>query len=159
MEIKFWKDKDKKMVEPELFSNVAGRIAQDIAKESNDRTNTPTQIRKFYDEIVRFDGIIKTNPEEFEKLLPYIKMLNAKAAYAHARESGGKPLISTKFKDFISSSLNNVTSKEDFTVLSSLWEAFMGFYKFEYEERKKEMKQQREQSQHGQSLNRGGQRR
>lgn len=159
MEIKFWKDKDKKMVEPELFSTVAGTFAKDIAKESNDRTNTPTQIRKFYDEIVRFDGIIRTKPEEFNQLLPYIKMLNAKAAYAHARESGGKPLISLKFKDFISSSLKNVTSREDFDVMSSFFEAFMGFYKFEYEERKKEMKQQKEQSRHNQNFNRGGQKR
>lgn len=153
MEIKFWKDKNKKMVEPELFSNVAGMLAKDIAKESNDRTNTPTQIRKFYDEVIRFDGIIKTKPEDFEQLLPYIKMLNAKAAYAHARESGGKPLISSKFKDFISSSLKNVNSREDFDVLSSFFEAFMGFYKFEYEDRKKEMKKEKEQ------FNRGGQRR
>lgn len=152
MEIKFWKDKNKNLVEPELFSNVAGTIAKDIAKESNDRTNTPTQLRKFYDEVVRFDGIIKTKPEDFEQLLPYIKMLNAKAAYAHARESGGKPLISSKFKDFISSGLKNVNSREDFDVLSSFFEAFMGFYKFEYEERKKEMKQEREQ------FNRGGRR-
>jgi len=159
MEIKFWKDRDNKLVEPDLFSNVAWELAKDIAKESNDRTNTPTQLRKFYDEIIRFDGIIKTKPEEFDQLLPYIKMLNAKAAYAHARESGGKPLISQKFKDFISSGLKNVNSKDDFDVLSSFFEAFMGFYKFEYEERKKEMKQQREHSQHSQNFNRGGQRR
>ncbi|TAN45545.1 MAG: type III-A CRISPR-associated protein Csm2 [Nitrospirae bacterium] len=157
MEIKFWKDKDKKLVDPELFSNVAGTLAKDIAKESNDRTNTPTQLRKFYDEVIRFDGIIKTKPEEFDQLLPYIKMLNAKAAYAYARESGGKPLISGKFKDFISGGLKNVNSRDDFEVLASFFEAFMGFYKFEYEERKKEIKQQREQSNYAQ--NRGGQRR
>lgn len=158
MEIKFWKDKDKNLIDPELFSNVAGSLAKEIARESNDRTNTPTQLRKFYDEVIRFDGIIKTKPEEFDQLLPYIKMLNAKAAYAHARESGGKPLISSKFKDFISNSLKNVNSREDFDVLSSLFEAFMGFYKFEYEERKKEMKQQRDQSQRGHNFNRGGRR-
>jgi len=157
MEIKFWKDKDKKLIEPELFSNIASKIAQDVAKESNERTNTPTQLRKFYDEIIRFDSIIKTKPEEFEQLLPYIKMLNAKAAYNYVRESGGKPLISSKFKDFISSSIESVHTKEDFDVLSSLWEAFMGFYKFEYEERKKKMKQ--EQSQRGQNFNRGGNKR
>lgn len=149
MEIRFWKDKDKKLIEPELFSTIAGSLAKDIAKESNDRTNTPTQLRKFYDEILRFDGIIKTKPEEFNQLLPYIKMLNAKAAYAHARESGGKPLISLKFKDFISSGLKNIDSKDDFDVLSSLFEAFMGFYKFEYEERKKEIKHEKEQHRGG----------
>lgn len=144
MEIKFWKDKDKKLVDPELFSTVAGKLAKDIAEESDDRTNTPTQIRKFYDEILRFDSIIKTKSEEFDLLLPYIKMLNAKASYAHARESGGRPLISFKFKSFISNSLKNVNSREDFDVLASFFEAFMGFYKFEYEERKKERNRERQ---------------
>lgn len=145
MEIRFWKDKDKKLVEPELFSTGAEVLAKEIAKESNDRTNTPTQLRKFYDEVIRFDQIIKTKPEEFDQLLPYIKMLNAKAAYARARESGGKPLISQKFRDFISGTLKNINTREDFDVFSSLFEAFMGFYKFEYEENKKAIKQQKEQ--------------
>jgi CRISPR-associated protein Csm2 len=152
MEINFWKDKNKKQIEPELFSSKAEELAKQIASESNDRTNAPTQIRKFYDEVIRFDSIIKSKPEEFEALLPYIKMLNAKAAYAHGRESGGKSLISRGFKDFVSNSLKYVNDREDFEVFSSFFEAFMGFYKLYYEENKNAAKQQREQ------FNRGGRR-
>jgi len=152
MEIDFWKDKSKKQIHPELFSNKAEELAKLISSESNDRTNAPTQIRKFYDEAIRFDGIIKSKPEDFEALLPYIKMLNAKAAYAHGRESGGKPLVSRGFKDFISNSLKKVNDKEDFEVFSSFFEAFMGFYKLSYEENKNMAKQQREQ------YNKGGRR-
>ncbi len=144
MEIDFWKDKSKKQIHPELFSSKAEELAKLISSESNDRTNAPTQIRKFYDEIIRFDSIIKANPEEFESLLPYIKMLNAKAAYSFGRESGGKSLISKGFKEFINNSLKKVNDREDFEVLSSFFEAFMGFYKLAYEENKNMAKQQRQ---------------
>jgi CRISPR-associated protein Csm2 len=143
MEITFWKDKDKKQIDPELFSGRAEDLARTVAAESNDRTNAPTQIRKFYDEVVRFDNIVKTNPEEFDTLIPYIKMLNAKAAYAHGRESGGNPLISQGFREFISRSLEKVNDRDDFEVFASLFEAFMGFYKFLYEQKKTAAKQQR----------------
>jgi len=141
MEIDFWKDKGKKHIHPELFSNKAEELAKLISSESNDRTNAPTQIRKFYDEAIRFEGIIKSKPEDFETLLPYIKMLNAKAAYAHGRESGGKPLISRGFKDFISKALQKVNDKDDFEVFSSFFEAFMGFYKLSYEENRNAIRQ------------------
>lgn len=143
MEINFWKDEGKKQVDPELFSATAEKLAEEIAAESNDRTNAPTQIRKFYDEVIRFDSIIKASPEEFETLIPYIKMLNAKAAYAHGRESGGNPLISQKFREFISKSLEKVNNRDDFKVFASFFEAFMGFYKFLYEQKKAAARQQR----------------
>jgi len=130
MDISFWKNKDRGEIDPELFSAKAEDLARKIASESNDRTNAPTQLRKFYDEVIRFDSIVKSNPGDFEVSIPYIKMLNAKAAYAHGRESGGKPLISSGFKDFISQSLKLVNDRK------------MGFYKLFYEQRKAESRQQ-----------------
>ena len=129
MEIKFWKDKNKKQIDPDLFSNKAEMLAKVIFNESTSKLNKPTQIRKFYDEVLRFGSMIKTNPEEFEIILPYIKMINAKVAYAMGRD-----LISKGFKDFISESLTQIKDKEDFDVFASLFESFMGFYKF-YDEK------------------------
>lgn len=127
----FWKSKDKKQIDPELFSAKAEALAKEIFRErqeSRDKANKPTQIRKFYDEVLRFDSIVKANPTEFESILPYLKMLNAKAAYAMARD-----LVSTGFKDFISGALKQINSKDDkatFDVFSGFFEAFMGYYKF-----------------------------
>lgn len=121
----FWKDKDKKLIDPELFSSTAEVLAKKIYEEGNNKTNKPTQIRKFYDEVLRFDSMLKTNPGEFEIMLPYLKMLNAKAAYAMGRD-----LVSKGFKDFISTSLNNIKDKDDFDAFAGLFEAFMGYYKF-----------------------------
>ncbi|MBI4843637.1 MAG: type III-A CRISPR-associated protein Csm2 [Nitrospirae bacterium] len=117
---------------------------------SNGKANKPTQLRKFYDEVLKFDGMLKSLPseqqnEEFEKLLPYLKMLNAKASYAMGRD-----LVTKEFKDFLSQSLVQVKSKEDFDIFAGLFEAFMGFYKY-YDE-----KGERPQREH---QNRGGQRR
>jgi len=142
MEMSFWKCKEKGHIRPELFSDKAEELAKMIANESNDRTNAPTQVRKFYDEVVRFDGIIKSKPDDFETFIPYIKMLNAKAAYAHGRESGGNPLISQGFKEFISQSLKLVNDKKDFEVFASFFEAFMGFYKLYYEQKRAASKRQ-----------------
>lgn len=125
MEVKFWKDKGKKELDPELFATKAEALAKKIFKEGSNKLNKPTQIRKFYDEVLRYDGILKTNPSEFENTLPYLKMLNAKAAYAMGRD-----LISKGFKDFISASLNQIKDKDDFDAFSGLFEAFMGYYKY-----------------------------
>lgn len=121
----FWKDKSKKLIDPELFSSRADMLAKRIHDEGRSRANKPTQIRKFYEEVLRFDGILKANPSDFENMLPYLKMLNAKAAYAMGRE-----LISKGFKDFISDALGQITDKDDFDAFTGLFEAFMGFYKF-----------------------------
>ncbi len=125
MEVKFWKDKSKKQLDPDLFSSQADVLAKSIFEEGNNKTNKPTQIRKFYDEVLRFESMLKTNPNEFENILPYLKMLNAKAAYAMGRD-----LVSKGFKDFIATSLNQIKDKDDFDAFAGLFEAFMGYYKF-----------------------------
>ncbi|MBT73365.1 MAG: type III-A CRISPR-associated protein Csm2 [Gammaproteobacteria bacterium] len=124
---KFWKDKDKKQIEPDLFSEKAEELAKKIDDEGkgDKKTNKPSQIRKFFDEVLRFDSMLKANPSDFDNMLPYIKMLNAKAAYAE-----GRGLISRGFREFISSSLNLVRDKDDFNAFAGLFEAFIGYYKF-----------------------------
>jgi CRISPR-associated protein Csm2 len=137
MEIKFWKDKGRKQIDPELFSSKADTVARMIHEEqqaSRGRANKPTQLRKFYDEVVRFRTMLQGLPEEqrreeFDRMLPYLNMLNAKAAYAMGRD-----LISKGFKDFISASLREITDTDDFEAFAGFFESFMGFYKF-YDEK------------------------
>ncbi len=124
MQTLFWKDRSKGQIDPDLFSTKAEALASLVFKESNKKLNNPTQIRKFYDEVLRF----KSNTDEFEVLLPYIKMLNAKAAYAMGRD-----LISKSFKDFISTSIKQIENRDDFEVFANFFEAFIGFYKYNVE--------------------------
>jgi CRISPR-associated protein Csm2 len=130
MQIKLWKDKSQKLADPDIFSSEADKLAKQIYadrmdKKGNDKLNKTSQIRKFFDEVMRFDSLIKANPADFDNLLPYLKMLNAKAAYAKGRD-----LISESFKEFISDSIKQINDKDDFAIFSGLFEAFIGYYKF-----------------------------
>lgn len=128
MAVQFWKDRTQRVIDPELFSTTAEQLAREVNKEriaSRERSNKPTQIRKFFDEVVRYKGMVESTPADFPSLLPYIKMLNAKAAYA-----AGRDLIGATFKGFISDSLKQVQDQQDFELFCSFFEAFMGYYKY-----------------------------
>jgi CRISPR-associated protein Csm2 len=125
MEIKFWKDKKNKLIKPDLFSVDAESLAKKVAEEGTKTCNKRSQIRKFYDEVLNFSARVGKDNAEFEKMIPYLKMLNAKAAYAK-----GRGLISDTFKNFISISLQQLNDRDDFEVFAGLFEAFMGYYRF-----------------------------
>ncbi|MBS4062065.1 MAG: type III-A CRISPR-associated protein Csm2 [Bacteroidetes bacterium] len=120
----FWKDKKNKFIKPDLFSTDAENLAKKVAEDGTRTCNKRSQIRKFYDEVLNFSARVGKDPIEFEKMLPYLKMLNAKAAYAK-----GRGLISDSFKNFLSSSLQQVNDKDDFEVFTGFFEAFMGYYR------------------------------
>ncbi|MCD6185511.1 MAG: type III-A CRISPR-associated protein Csm2 [Deltaproteobacteria bacterium] len=123
----FWKDRDKQLVDPELFSKIAENLAKKIAEDSINfrNSNKRTQIRKFYDEIVRLAMLSKSRPNEWEQLLPMVHMITAKAAYANGR----KKLISDNFLQFLRDSIEQIKKPEDLNIFSNFFEAFMGFYR------------------------------
>lgn len=120
----FWKDKRNKLIKPDLFSTDAENLAKKVADDGTKTCNKRSQIRKFYDEVLNFSTRVGKDPSEFEKMLPYLKILNAKAAYAK-----GRGLISDSFKNFISDALKQVNDIDDFDVFVGLFEAFMGYYR------------------------------
>ncbi|RMF92693.1 MAG: type III-A CRISPR-associated protein Csm2 [Candidatus Schekmanbacteria bacterium] len=124
MGIEFWKDKENKVINPQLFSEIADREAKKVHNAGENR-NKPSQIRKFYDEVLRYDSIIKSEQGKFEEILPYINMLKAKAAYALGRKH-----ITEEFKELISDCLSQIHNKEDFDVFVNFFESFMGYYRF-----------------------------
>lgn len=128
MTVQLWKDRNGGIIDPELFSATAEDLARKVNQErlaSRDKANKPTQLRKFFDEVTRYKGMTQSTPEDFVSLLPYIKMVNAKAAYA-----AGRDLIGPTFKDFINDSLKQVNDRRDFELFCAFFEAFMGYYKF-----------------------------
>lgn len=124
--IEFWKDRQKGTIDPALFSTKAEKLAEDIAKdnEHSKTTNKRTQIRKFYDEVVRLDMEAKAREGEWENVAPLVHMITAKAAYAK-----GRSLISDGFLEFIKHSVGQVNSPKDLSVFANFFEAFMGFYR------------------------------
>ena len=119
--------KTEKKLDPELFNTIAQDWAKEIAGNDPRKTdNNPTQLRKFYDEIVLWDNKVLMHPEKFDDYLPFIRMLNAKAAYAK-----GRKLVDDKYVGMLNSGLQQVTDPETLHTFKLFMEAFMGFYKQE----------------------------
>jgi CRISPR-associated protein Csm2 len=125
MDFKISKSGEK--LDPELFNNVAKHEARRIAGDDPKKTdNKPTQLRKFYDEIVMWDSKVMMYPEKFDEYLPFIRMLNAKAAYAR-----GRKLVDDNFVGLLNTGLQQVICPETLHTFKLFMEAFMGFYKQE----------------------------
>ena len=111
-------------VSPDLFSSVAQETAKTIA--ANNGSNKATQLRRFYDEIVMWDNKVVMYQDRFTEYLPFIRMLNAKVAYAQ-----GRKLVDTNFTKLLSHCLGQVNTPEQMQTFKLFMEAFMGFYKVE----------------------------
>jgi len=63
-------------------------------------------------------------PEKFHDYLPFMRMLNAKVAYAEGRE-----LVDGTYASLLHHTLTEVKDSESLTACKLFWEAFTGFYK------------------------------
>lgn len=108
----------------ELFDLIASKIAKEIGENSGREMNASTQLRRFYDEVLQWDQRIQQKPDEFEKFLPLIRMINAKVAYAQ-----GRKLVDKKFSSLIENCLRKIVDKKSFDNFKTFFEAFLGFYK------------------------------
>jgi len=123
----FWKDREKRKIDPTLFSVKAESMAKEMAddcKKSGEKQNKRTQIRKFYDEVARLNMEAKNRKAEWDNILPLVNMITAKAAYARGRE-----LVSDTFLNFIKHSVDQTKDPEDLAVFADFFEAFFGFYR------------------------------
>lgn len=111
-----------KNIKAELFDSVAKKAATTIADAKN--TNKPTQLRRFYDEIVLWESKASQHPDKFKEYLPFIRMINAKVAYAL-----GRKLVDENFVSLINEGLRQVDSVDTMRHFKLFMEAFMGFYK------------------------------
>lgn len=112
-------------VAPELFNETALSLAKTIANADRN-ANKATQLRRFFDEIVLWESRARQQPDKFDEYLPFIRMINAKAAYAQ-----GRKLVDPSFVSLMQKTLAEVTNPTTMTRCKYFWEAFMGFYKQE----------------------------
>lgn len=109
-------------VDADLFNGVAQQVAKTI--DENRNANKPSQVRKFYDELCLWETKVSLEPAKFADYLPFILMLNAKAAYAK-----GRKLVDANFAKLISDCLKQVKDPETLRICKLFFEAFLGFYK------------------------------
>ncbi len=120
--ISFYKDKEKRLLNPTLFSDVAMDLAEKIYSSGRGKANKRSQLRKFFDEVLRLKSLSKN--EDWGNILPYVNMLLAKSVYAEGRGN-----TTNDFTRFIKESINEIRNQEDLEVFATFFEAFMGFYR------------------------------
>ena len=124
MTLQLWQDPVEKKLDPTLFSTQAEEFARQINQESSRSTNKGTQLRKFFDEILRLNTLAQARDSDWNLILPQVHMLIAKVAYAR-----GRKLVSQSFVDHVREGIAQVENPEDLKVFCNHMEAFMGFYK------------------------------
>ena len=96
-------------------------------KELRD-ADKPTQIRKFYDEVVklhdRCQQYNRDGKDGFAEVEIYVHMLPAKSKYAKGREH-----VSFNFDYFIKTGVKQITCAESLYNFKLLFESVLGFYK------------------------------
>jgi len=113
--------------DPELFNETAKQWAESIGVGRGGVQNT--QIRKFYDKVLELYEKSQNQEEDFGEILPFVKMLNSKVAYASSRNSAGGKLINKAFVEMMNSCINQVDSKESLAVFKLFFDAVIGFHK------------------------------
>jgi len=115
-----------------IFADIAQNMARSIAVAGDGKKNKSTQLRKFYDELVMWQEKIalEQNKEKratlYQEHAPYIKMLNAKVAYARGREH-----VDVCFEKLFTHVIRQIDGPETLKHAKLFMEAFMGFYKAE----------------------------
>ncbi len=109
-----------------IFSDIASEAADYIAEENS---NKSTQLRKFYDELVMWHDKVhneqkEKREEKYSELAPYIKMLNAKVAYAC-----GRKLVDGKFKELFTRCIRQIDDPDTLKNCKLFMEALIGFRK------------------------------
>ncbi len=109
-------------IDAELFNSVAEEAARVVSFNKN--LNKPSQLRRFYDELMLWESKVTSQPEKFNDYLPFIRMINAKVAYAK-----GRKLVDDQFVRLMQHTLKHVTDASTLRTCKLFWEAFFGFYK------------------------------
>lgn len=122
--VSFYDDKAKRLIKPQLFSTEAEKLAEQIHSSGRDNLNKRTQLRKFYDEVIRLNTLTKNSSQDWHNILPYVNMIIAKAVYAEGRKK-----VTAEFVTLMKNCINQVKQPEDLDVFANFFEAFMGFYR------------------------------
>lgn len=111
----------------ELFNKTAKEWADKIGTGKGGVQNT--QIRKFYDQVLDLNNKAKHNDDFDGEILPFIKMMNSKVAYASTRKGTSGNIVNKAFVDMMNSCINQVNTKEQLGTFKLFFEAVIGFHK------------------------------
>lgn len=114
---------DIKTLTKELFDTTADKCAKTIS-DSSDNVNKPTQLRRFYDELVMWNERAAQSDKAFQDALPFVYMMKSKVAYAKGRKN-----VDATFQQFINTLIGQIDDQKTLNNAKLFMEAMMGFYK------------------------------
>jgi len=103
----------------ELFNKTAKQMAESLEDRNK---NKSTQLRNFYEKVLEL--LVKSETEDWDDVIPFVKMLNSKVAYAESRRT-----VDSNFKNMMSDCIEQVKNKEDLNTFKLFFEAVLGFKK------------------------------
>ncbi|QLB13185.1 CRISPR-associated protein Csm2 [Bisgaardia hudsonensis] len=112
-----------------IFSDIAEKSAEKI-KMRKGKYNKTTQLRKFYDELSMWNEKVQQSKDKkgkenkYNELIPFIKMLKAKVAYAESRE-----YVDEQFRQIFNKCIDQINSPETLRDAKLFMEAVMGYCK------------------------------
>ena len=131
-EVNYFENEKEGIIKPDLFSDEAKRVVEcfiskkfkeKIGKKIVVKKLSYSQIRKFYDEVINLKEQLE-NKKDFKMILPYFKMLKAKANIAYQRD-----VINANFKTFIEKNVDYVNDEKRFKVFCTFFEAVVAYSK------------------------------
>ena len=111
--------------DPGLFDTLAENQAWALdAEGGRANKNKSTQIRRFYDELVGWQERIGGVDAKFKQYEAFIRMLNAKVAYAK-----GRGLVGNEFERWFRECIKSTTNAKALDHFRLHFEAVLGFLK------------------------------
>lgn len=111
-------------IDPHIYSDVAENAAKAVSPGPKASKNKPTQLRRFYDELVMLQEKVGSDKDRFEQQRPFIQMLKAKVAYAKGRDK-----VDENFERLLRRVVDEVKDPQTLKQAKLFMEAFMAFYK------------------------------
>ena len=120
-------------INPELVTTQAKAWADRFVPAQGDRQSGPkqgrkinsAQLRRFYNDVKNLEMRWQNStdkPRAFREILPMIKLLKARAAYANKRT-----LVPDSFRDWIWENIDMINNEQDFRAFLLYFEAVVGF--------------------------------
>ncbi len=110
--------------EAEKFARAFHEEAIEMKRKKNKEINKSAQIRRFYDELVSWQERIGGDDAKFRQYEAFIRMLNAKVAYAK-----GRGLVGESFERWFRDCIKGTTSARALDHFRLHFEAVLGFLK------------------------------
>lgn len=117
-------------INPELVTTLAQEwankfVPRQVAGQRNQRPINSAQLRRFYGDVKNLEMRWENSQDKektFREILPMIKLLKAKAAYANKRA-----LVPESFKSWIWENVDMINEMKDFKAFLLFFEAVVGF--------------------------------